>query len=125
MPVSIEKNDAKELSIFRLEGDVTLNELKTVIDTYRHGGPTKFEIYDLSHWAGKPFSAYEVEDISRFIKTGAGKYRSEGKTAIVTSEDIHYGNARVFIAITEIDLPYKINVFRSLREAYFWLDLKL
>ena len=123
MPISIETDKKRDLTIFRLSGDLTLNELKGTIDVYRHRGVTKLELYDLSDWSGRPFAAGEVDEISFFVSKDAGRFRPEGKTAIVAAQDIHYGNARIFLALTELNLPFEISVFRSFQEAYAWLGL--
>ena len=123
MPVSVETVGGKNLTIFHVSGNVTFYELRHAIDLYRRSGPTELELYDLSRWTGEPFTARDVENISNFLRYGAGNYRSTGKTAIVATEDIHFGNARAFLALTELDLPFKIDLFRSLGDAYAWLGL--
>ena len=123
MTVNFDTDRSKDLTVFRFSGEICLGDLIQAIKDYFDSGFTTYEIYDLSAYAGNPFSNDDINNLADFISDRAGNYRVEGKTAIVAHRDIDFGNFRVVAALTDIETPYDLEVFRTMETACDWLGL--
>lgn len=123
MTIHFDIDRSKDLAVFCFSGEIRLEELIRTIKAYFKAGFATYEIYDLRDYDGSPFTIDEINDLAEFISDRAGKYRVEGKTAIVVHRDIDFGNSRVLAALTDIETPYDLDVFRSMDKAYHWLGL--
>lgn len=123
MTIRFDVDRSKDLAVFRFSGEICLQDLIGAIREYFKAGFATYEIYDLTDYGGSPFSVDDITDLADFIGDRAGNYRVEGKTAIVAHRDIDFGNFRVLAALTDIETPYDLEVFRTMDKACNWLGL--
>ena len=64
----------------------------------------------------------EIYDFSRYLKVYADNRPPNGKTAVVVEKDVHYGISRMVGMFVEFEVPYQVEVFRSLDKACQWID---
>jgi len=122
MPFTFQIDRSKDLTIFTATGDVTFKEMISIFDSYYEAGSTHYEIYDFSRGTGETVT---FKQIGQMIEKGASRPSHKNwQTAIVVSNDIGFKMARIFQGMTEIGkTPQKAKVFRSLDDAYEWLDI--
>ena len=123
MPIVFETDKERDLTVFRLHGEIGLKDLLQAISDYFAAGHTHLELYDLTEYDGTPFSVADINRLADFVASRAGNYRTEGKTAVVAPRDIDFGNFRMLAALTDIETPYDFEVFRSLDKAVDWLGV--
>ena len=112
----------RKLTVVTCSGKITANELSDAIEKFYQGDPTPNTLWGLEQADLSGLRADDVMKIAILTK----KLRPEGfpgKTAIVTSRDLGFGMGRMFETYAELEKhPVDLQVFRSLEEAYAWLD---
>jgi hypothetical protein len=68
----------------------------------------------------RPLSAADIRAMSVFY-AGLQERLGPGKSALVVSESLDYGIARMWISLTEMKVSREIRVFHALEEAEAWL----
>jgi hypothetical protein len=121
MPVTIDRNDPDALSTFTVSGKITLPELIGVLDRYGRSGPTRYELYDLRELTGERLSSADIRSLIDFFEKYPNIRPPESKTAILVASDIDFGIGRMISMISDGQLPFAIEVFRSLDNAKSWL----
>jgi hypothetical protein len=122
MSIKFAIDRTKNLTVFRLYGEVTLSEFIDTLNVYGKNKPTKFELYDLRELSGERFATNEIQGLASFLAAHAEKRVSGSKTAVVVSQTIDYGLSRMISMLTEGQVPYMIEVFRSVQDANQWLE---
>ena len=124
MPISY-LIDKQRLYIQRvLSGTVTSDEiLASLTETLKHpdyqpGMKSLTDLRSIQHYA----SPQDVRQIANFILGRSEEVRG-GKAAIVVSQDVSYGMARMLELLTESS-QLSIGVFRDMKEAYEWLGIE-
>lgn len=115
---------SSDLTIFTVIGPVTPAELAEAINEFYEGVTSKDVIWDLTRG---DFSLISNTDIQDLVNIPRSQYlaRKGGKSALVADKDLAYGLARVYEARTAMDpLPFETKVFRTMKEAYQWLNFK-
>ena len=113
---------ASDLTIFTVIGPVTHSEIKEAIDEFYEGVASKNVLWNLAGGNFELISDTDIQDLSKIPKAQF-MARKGGKTAIVADKDLAYGMARAYEARTHIDsLPFDTKVFRTIEDAYQWLD---
>lgn len=121
MPITIDRSDSGALTTFTVSGKLTLPELIGVLGRYGRNGPTRYELYDLRSLTGERLSSADIHSLIAFF----GKYPKarppESKTAVLVASNIDFGIGRMVSMISDGQVPFKIDVFRSLDKALSWL----
>ena len=113
---------SSDLTIFTVIGQVTHGEIKEVITYFYEGVTSKNVLWDLKKGKFELISNEEIQDLVNIPKS---QYmaRKGGKTAIVADKDLAYGMARIYETRTQIStLPFDTKVFRTIEDAYQWLN---
>jgi hypothetical protein len=121
-PIETSTDYPNDLTIHTVKGDVNAEEILQRITEYSSGKATLRVIWD--------FSDAIIEDSSneklRSLLMAAGKYnevRKGGKAALVSSESLLFGLARVYGTLTEIkDSPVEHRAFRNMEDAKEWIE---
>ena len=122
MPITSSKKEGKDLTVFKVTGVLSNEEVMPVIKSFYEGKPTKHVLWDLIDTTEVQLTSEEVEKVAYYRPRYEGK-RASGKTAIVAQKDILFGISRMFEMQSKmLEAPYAIMVFRDLNEAYKWLD---
>ena len=122
MEITKHIDKSKELTVFTVKGVLNFDDTMPVVKAFYDGDPTKHVIWDMSDITEIHLTSEEVEKIATFPPRIEGK-RELGKTAFVAQKDILFGLSRMFEAYSSIvNSPYPIMVFRSIEEAYKWID---
>ncbi|WP_319406812.1 STAS/SEC14 domain-containing protein [uncultured Desulfosarcina sp.] len=124
MPVTIDRNDPDELTTFSLSGKVKLPELVGALERYGRSGPTRYELYDLGELTGERLSSADIRSLIDFFRKYPNIRPPESKTAILVASDIDFGIGRMISILSDGQVPFKIEVFRSLDQALNWLRLE-
>ena len=122
MPITTTVDHHRELTIHTGTGEVSFEELMTVLRKFWDGQPTKNVLWDGRTGETPNLSTDDIERMVDYVVPKA-ENRLVGKTALVVPRDLEYGLSRAANILHEIaQLPYQIGVFRSIEEAYQWLD---
>ena len=123
MPLTYEIDRSKDLTIFTAAGEVTYNEFLNAVDSYIKAGPTRYEILDCLNSTG--WETVTFEQIKQVIQREASRSsRNNWQTAIVVSSNIGLTLTRIYQGMTEVETtPQQAKVFRSLEDAYLWLNI--
>ena len=115
---------ASDLTIFTVTGKVDREEIEKAIADFYAGTITKNVLWDLEKGNFELISNDDIQDLVN-IPRSHQLTRKGGKTAIVADKDLAYGMARIYEARSQLDtLPFDTKVFRTLEEAYQWLNSK-
>jgi hypothetical protein len=126
MPITSKVEKKRNLTIFTLTGDLTLDEIIGALRSFWEGGElTLHTLWDTQHAVVKNLKSSDIENIACFIgqnRNRLGK-RKDGKAAIVASTDLQYGLSRVLGTLYEREnVPVRLHPFRSMDEAIRWLN---
>jgi hypothetical protein len=126
MPITSKVEKKRNLTIFTLTGDLTLDEIIGALKSFWEGGElTLHTLWDTQNALVKNLKSSDIENIAWFIgqnRNRLGK-RKDGKAAIVASTDLQYGLSRVLGTLYEREnVPVRLHPFRSMEEAIRWLN---
>ena len=122
MQITAQIDKSKDLTVFTAKGVLTFDDAMFVVKAFYDGDPTKHVIWDMTDTTNVQLTSKEVEKIATFEPRIKGK-RALGKTAFVAQKDILFGLSRMFEIHSEmVNSPYPVMVFRSIEQAYKWLD---
>jgi hypothetical protein len=88
-------------------------KIRTSID-FSQNYDTIIEVTHLKRW-------FTSEEMHTFSKSTSDAYMSGKKLAIVASSDIAYGMNRMYEAMSDLESPLEISVFRDVSSALKWL----
>jgi hypothetical protein len=125
MPIDIEVDEARQLTVLTVVGEVSFVEMRRAIETFwETDEPTLDVLWD---YRRADMSQLALEDHEALVRIGL-KYsdrhaeRTDGRTAIVASRDLEYGMNRASEALTQLEgYPFQIKTFRTAEEAEAWL----
>ena len=122
MPIKAHIDKSKDLTVFTVKGLLSFDDAMPVVKAFYDGSPTKHVIWDMTDTTEVQFTSEEVIKIATFEPRIGGK-RALGKTAFVAQKDVLFGLSRMFeIHSGMVNSPYPVMVFRSIEQAYNWLD---
>jgi hypothetical protein len=122
MPITSEIDEDKNLTTFKVKGDLTFDMVMAIVKNFYDGNPTKHVLWNLIDTTDIQLTSGEVEEIVSFKPRFNGK-RAEGKTAFVAQKDILFDLSRMFEIQNDIQkASYSIMVFRNIEEAHQWID---
>lgn len=113
---------SENVTMRKVIGIPTGNELLTCLKEYYAGYPTKFVVWDLSACSLTQVTADDLRQIVSFVQSYAHT-RLEDKTAIVAPYALEYGISRMLHAFAEIQhFPSELQIFRNFTDAAKWLE---
>ena len=112
-----------DLLIVTVKGQLTAEDVISVINEYYPNGIVKNVIWDLTNGSLSLISKHGFRNIASAaltsLKDGA---RQGGKTVYVGLADVEYGLLRMYSVIAEMaGVPIEYKVFRKLEEAHNWI----
>ena len=114
-------NPERQLTVFNCSGELTRSELYHTIILFLKETPTKYELWDFTNARFPTVSKEDLRD-SAFLGRKYGYKKRGGKNAIVAPEGLEYELSKIFKMMAEIvEVPFEVQVFRSLDEATQWL----
>ncbi len=110
-----------DLTLFVVVGRLTKDELAKTIRDFYESSITLNVIWDLTQCDLSQASTKDVEQIAYMSVDYADK-RPSGKTAVVGSDDLTFGLARMYELNKNLtDLAFETQSFRTIEEAYNWI----
>jgi len=125
MPITSQIDQSSQLTTHIATGEISFTDIIKAIESFYKEKPTKniiWNFHDVDKDALLSFSYNELKEIVRFTKQHEDLRRS-GKTALVVSTDLEFGLGRMYDTLAEIEnLSHSVKVFRSMDEAFKWID---
>lgn len=111
------------LLIVSVSGNLTAEEIISVVRDLYPVGRIKDVIWDLSNASLSSVSRMDFEKIARFAKTAvANGFRQRGKTACVGNSAAEFGLIHMYTSIAEMTgVPIGYSVFKTREEAREWI----
>lgn len=122
MPITFDIDRSKDLTCFTLTGEVDLQAYLSALYRYSKEQPTKYELYDATGLEGQRLSSDDIETIAKNLLQYAEIRPAGSKTAVVVAADIDFGLMRMVALLTDQQVSYEIEVFRSNEQALAWLQ---
>jgi len=126
MPITSQVDQTKNLVIYTLTGDLTLDDIQSTIKSFWEAHElTLNALWDARRAKLTNLESSDMESITAFIGQYTHRFeeRKGGKSAVVASSDLQYGLSRILGTLYEIkDFPTKLQTFRQMDEAMEWLD---
>jgi hypothetical protein len=120
--ITVEIQPEEDLTIFKVVGELFVDEILEYSSKYYSENPTKFVIWDATEGTVRKINPDEFRGIANKIKALAHK-RAGGKTAFVSKSDIDFGLSRMYEVYTESEeIPIKYRVFRNIEDAIKWVN---
>lgn len=112
-----------ELTIKKIIGEVTADELMNALRQFYTGHITKNVVWDLTNGSAGKLMPINIEHIAELVLQHA-HVRIGGKAAIVAPNDLNYGMSRMFNTYAELgSIPFETQIFRTLSEAGLWMGV--
>ena len=107
-----------ELTIHEATEPVNTHDIISLLKDFYQTRVTTYLIWDLNKGGNPEIAENDIKMIIDISKKYASQ-RNNGKTAIVTDNDLYYGLSRMFEIYYEMetDLPLQVRVFRNFKEA--------
>ena len=122
MPINSHIDENKKLTVFKATGVLRYDEIISIVKSFYEGQPTENVLWDLAEITETQLTSEQVEIIAGFDLRYEGT-RSKGKTALVAPKDEVFGLSRMFGTLSEVqDIPFHLNIFREIEQAYQWLS---
>ncbi len=124
MTVSSSVDEQRDLTIFTVKGELTFDDAMAALQGVYQNTPTTNILWDLRKIGGSRMTGEELHRLITFVK-GQKSERPTGRTALVAPLDVNFGLSRMVEAYGQgEDLPWEIRAFRSMDEAFGWIDEK-
>ena len=111
-----------DLTIHEALEPFVIDDIIEALDDFYKTRLTKFLIWDLNNGGDAKLTTRDMEQIVQFSREN-GAARPDGKSAIVTNNDLYFGISRMFetYAETSPQLSLVFRVFREVEDAKRWL----
>lgn len=114
-----------ELTMQKIIGTLTLNELLDSISEFYAGKPTQNIVWDLTDASLRRLKFEDLERLAAFA-IQFSPLRAGGKTAIVAPGDLGYGLGRIVDSLAESrNTPVATYTFRQAGDAAKWLGVEV
>ncbi len=123
MPIESSTDVSRSLTIFTGKGELSYEEVKDAIEAFYESDRTDCVLWDLQTASTDRISPSQVKQIASLLKQYS-EYRKGVRTAIVSSQDMTFGLARMLVTMLEVkerNISLFMHVFRTIDEAYHWL----
>jgi hypothetical protein len=105
--------------------DFSFEEIMDVARWFYEVHPTKNAIWDFRHGTGENVTTEQIKVIVEYVGKHAQESRKGGKTAYVADEPLEFGSLRMADMLIKMkDVPFQIEIFKSLDEAMEWIEKK-
>jgi hypothetical protein len=125
MPITLKVDKKRNLTIFSLTGELTMNEILGALKSFWEGRElTLNTLWDTRNAVVTKLKSSEIGNIARFIGQYRNRFeeRKNGKAAIVATTDLQYGLSRILETLYQREnVPIKLQPFRTMEEAIQWL----
>jgi hypothetical protein len=125
MPITSKVDKIKNLTIFSLTGELTMDEILGALKSFWEGQDlTLNTLWDARNAVVTNLKSSEIGNIAGFIGRYRNRFeeRKNGKATIVASSDLQYGLSRILGTHYEREsVPIKLHPFRTMEEAIQWL----
>ena len=124
MPIELTIDQAKDLTILKVTGDASVEEIIGALDAYYRGQPTRNALWDFSQGSLASFSLETISQAAEHSLILARKHsqiRQGGRTVAVAPKDVDFGISNQYIALAA-GSPHRLKVCRSMAEALRWLE---
>jgi hypothetical protein len=126
MPITSKVEKTKNLTIYTLTGELTLDEILGALKSFLEAHTLTLNLL----WDARSAKLSQIKSSELIDITGlAGQYkhryeeRKGGKSAIVASSNLQYGLSRILGTFYEMEgFPTQLKIFRIMDEALEWLD---
>ena len=126
MPITSQIDKTKNLTIYTLTEELTLDEIQNAITSFWESHDLTLSVlWDVRRARLTDLKSSDVERIAALIGQYTHRFeeRKGGKSAIVASSDLQYGLSRILETFYEIEgFPTQLKIFRIMNEAMEWLD---
>ncbi|MCG3211062.1 MAG: hypothetical protein FOGNACKC_04699 [Anaerolineae bacterium] len=122
--IEITIDSANDLSIIKVHGELTLDEIIQTASKLYIQQPTRLVLWDLTEGTHKNISVVEFRGLAQKMRLLTGQ-RKAGKTAFVGSTDVDYGFFRMYEAFAELEnIEVKYKTFKDIAAAKRWLGVR-
>jgi hypothetical protein len=125
MPITLKVDKKRNLTIFSLTGELTMNEILGALKSFWEGRElTLNTLWDTRNAVVTKLKSSEIGNIAGFIGQYRNRFeeRKNGKAAIVATTDLQYGLSRILETLYQREnVPIKLQPFRTMEEAIQWL----
>jgi len=126
MPITSEVDKTKNLTIYTLTGELTLDDIQNAIKSFWEAHDlTLNALWDVRSAKLTHLKSSDIEGITALIGQYSHRFeeRKGGKSVVVASSDLQYGLSRILRTLYEIkNFPTQLQSFRQIDEAMEWLD---
>lgn len=113
----------KNLTIFRLSGELTLEEIISTANLFYSDEITDNVIFDITKTSFRNITNENVLEVVNLTTGHAKQLRKTGKTAIVVSDDTSFGLSRMYELLSDKNNhPVDHAVFKNVQEAMIWIQ---
>jgi hypothetical protein len=126
MPITVDTDLDRDLTIFKVTGTLEFEEVMLDLKAFYDGEPTQKVLVDLTDQPTIQISSQEIQEITAYQPRFEGK-RVPGRTAILATTDLHFGLARKFEAQSDIEgAPHSVRVFKRIPDwASIWCNPRI
>lgn len=118
----ITKEKSGDLTVFKVTGEVTANDIIAQAVRYMEGEQTETSMWDFTGATKISIATLELKGIADSLKSIV-KDDIVRKAALVGSQNVNIGLGKVFGAFAQMaGLPYAYKTFRNTRDAIKWLE---
>ena len=111
----------KDLTTFKVTGKITETDLYDCLANYFGVNFTLSTLWDITEADIPAATVDEISNFAQYVRY-LSDARKGGKTAIIANDDLGYGMSRMLGTFYELEnVPFEIQVFRSLDEGKAWL----
>jgi hypothetical protein len=122
MGIKITRDEYQDLTLHDVTGLVSEEEMYDALENFYKREPTALLLWDMSQ---ADVSHVTPDILQKFVRKStelAVRRQGGGRIAVVASEDLQYGLARMSGVFAEMEsAPYSFSAFRSRQEALQWL----
>ena len=126
MPITSQVDKTKNLTIYTLTGELTVDDIQSAIKSFYEAHELTLKgLWDARSAKLTDLKSSDMESIAVFIGQFRNRFeeRKGGRSAVVASSDLQYGLSRVLEILYEIEgSPIQLKIFRVMDEAMEWLD---
>ena len=126
MPIKTQIIPDKNLMIRTASGTLTIPDVLNTINnvlTDENFIKDMHAIWDFSNATFHQGTTEEISKVIEHLKKSLNSRGSNYKIAIVAPEDLNYGISRIFAAYGS-ELPLPIGIYRTIDDAYHWLEIQ-
>lgn len=115
-----------DLTIHEATDETGTQEIISLLKDFYQSRVTTYLIWDLNKGGNPELSPNDILEIIGISRKHSSQ-RKNGKTAIVTDDDLYFGLSRMYETYAEIetDLSLQVKVFRNFKEAITWFGIKV